>query len=409
MDTIYKHAVLTIVAAMDENAPLGLPGVSVPRSKPRVFSFGQHTLLRTPDPRKTITASKWQTRGWTYQEMLLSRYRLVFTSDQVYFQCAMASCIEGQRVPEMEHFEYQVFPDPLIDKNINTLYDRIEEYSRRELSFDTDTINALIGVFNVYRESSSTVDSRGAINHFYGVPISWRRCSGPESWCASMTLGLDWRVGEKDVKKRECFPSWSWTSVKTFHLLFAGRSRDMKGVPESHDIEVKLTRLDGTMVDLATFLVDPQIDYTHFQPWIDVTTWGFSTPKNESAFGFLESNCGAQVLENRYQRYWNVAGACIFLDYPGYQPRGRLTLIHIRLIDSNGREPVQSSSLIVEEVIAGSGQFKRVGRYLQCLGREMELSDYYNMSAPKFLDTYLDWDGEPKKMPPWEIIKLRLV
>ncbi|KAI4178778.1 MAG: hypothetical protein L6R41_008211, partial [Letrouitia leprolyta] len=46
------------------------------------------TLLSTlEDPRITIRRSDWATRGWTYQEGVLSHRRLVFTEQQMYWEC----------------------------------------------------------------------------------------------------------------------------------------------------------------------------------------------------------------------------------------------------------------------------------------------------------------------------------
>ncbi|KAL1633898.1 hypothetical protein SLS58_010888 [Diplodia intermedia] len=104
MDSIYKNAAFTIVAAVGADADYGLPGVEtrfgtrfrVPRLHCRIgnmlvccrsafrksadmgmdrYRYPQNELLRE---------SKWNTRGWTYQEGLLARRCLVFTDEQSY-------------------------------------------------------------------------------------------------------------------------------------------------------------------------------------------------------------------------------------------------------------------------------------------------------------------------------------
>ena len=46
------------------------------------------TLVSTlRDPRISILNSVWWTRGWMYQEGIISRCRLVFTEEQVYWEC----------------------------------------------------------------------------------------------------------------------------------------------------------------------------------------------------------------------------------------------------------------------------------------------------------------------------------
>ncbi|PVH70087.1 HET-domain-containing protein, partial [Cadophora sp. DSE1049] len=96
MDLIYKRSELTIIAAsgLDENS--GLPGVGTTSRTPQpVVSIGNMSIISTmPHPHHTIKASKWMTRAWTLQESVLSRRRLVFTNDQIYFECNAMNCFE---------------------------------------------------------------------------------------------------------------------------------------------------------------------------------------------------------------------------------------------------------------------------------------------------------------------------
>ncbi|PMD50907.1 uncharacterized protein K444DRAFT_495410, partial [Hyaloscypha bicolor E] len=88
MDQIYRNALTTIVAADADGAESGLRGVSCPRRA----QFSLHTnagiLVSTfPHVSHPLLSSTWVTRGWTYQEALLSRSCLFFTENQVYFAC----------------------------------------------------------------------------------------------------------------------------------------------------------------------------------------------------------------------------------------------------------------------------------------------------------------------------------
>jgi hypothetical protein len=100
MDMIYQGSVLTIIAAAgDENT--GLPGIgSTPRTIQPVLSLENSTIISTmPHPHHVIKRSTWMTRGWTLQESILARRRLVFTEDQVYFECNAMNCFESLAVP----------------------------------------------------------------------------------------------------------------------------------------------------------------------------------------------------------------------------------------------------------------------------------------------------------------------
>ncbi|KAH9203601.1 heterokaryon incompatibility protein-domain-containing protein, partial [Leptodontidium sp. 2 PMI_412] len=95
MGNIYNNASVTIIAAAGSSPYYGLPGVSqMPRiAQPRETILGS-TIVGFPDhPRESIQNSVWNTRAWTYQEALLSRRRLIFSEQQVYFEC-QKSCRE---------------------------------------------------------------------------------------------------------------------------------------------------------------------------------------------------------------------------------------------------------------------------------------------------------------------------
>jgi len=86
MTTVYECADVTIFAAAGSGAGHGLPGVgSTPRkSQPRCALDSGSTLVSSlRDLRKDIIESTHWTRGWTYQERVLSNRRLVFTENQV--------------------------------------------------------------------------------------------------------------------------------------------------------------------------------------------------------------------------------------------------------------------------------------------------------------------------------------
>ncbi|KAK1775141.1 heterokaryon incompatibility protein-domain-containing protein, partial [Copromyces sp. CBS 386.78] len=85
MGKIYSLSDLTIIAAAGEDAEYGLPGVSPPLRTPQLWTTIPHGILQLHVPE--VGNSVWASRGWTYQEALLSRRRLVFTDRNVFFQC----------------------------------------------------------------------------------------------------------------------------------------------------------------------------------------------------------------------------------------------------------------------------------------------------------------------------------
>ncbi|KUJ08268.1 HET-domain-containing protein, partial [Mollisia scopiformis] len=97
MDRIYRGAVATIIAVAGNNADHGLPGVGDTfREQQPVAICQDFTLMSTmTHPHSSITSSSWNSRAWTFQESVLSRRRLVFTENQIYFECDVMNCVES--------------------------------------------------------------------------------------------------------------------------------------------------------------------------------------------------------------------------------------------------------------------------------------------------------------------------
>jgi hypothetical protein len=92
MDAIYSSAFVTIVAASGSSSDSGLPGVSRSRNGHQVTEDIHGLRFSVPLPEYMSTVFDpdlvWNSRGWTFQEKILSKRLLVFTEDQVYFQCS---------------------------------------------------------------------------------------------------------------------------------------------------------------------------------------------------------------------------------------------------------------------------------------------------------------------------------
>lgn len=201
MDRIYHMADFTIVALSSKP---GLPGVSShPKDTSPEALYGLWDgpfessigLAYGPAADRAIRGSRWDARGWTFQERKLSR-RLVFVDDQrAYF-----SCYQGAR---WEH-DTRVGADTVHDSSTSGL--QVEPsfvayaccaipYSMRELSFRSDILNAFAGVGNV-------LSSRMETEMLFGIPERY------------LLQGLLWRSDDFAVGRDETLgiPSWSWAS-----------------------------------------------------------------------------------------------------------------------------------------------------------------------------------------------------
>lgn len=250
MGKIYSLSDLTIIAAAGENAEHGLPGVSSPPHVPQLWmtiTRGdlRQSLLYFNTPNSAIGESVWASRGWTYQEALLSRRRLVFTDRNVFFQCQSVETVgkAPHRVPGRP-IRFSM-PDPVFPPLVKVhgdyswpgdIWKRISDFVKRTLSYEEDTLDAMQGIFGVWREGHDMWFLYGLPllqeDHFemdmqpFGMYIfpPWRYVTH----CNALLHGLLWKdtwvkvsLGAShlpDHPRRALFPSWTWAGWRSAKL-----------------------------------------------------------------------------------------------------------------------------------------------------------------------------------------------
>jgi hypothetical protein len=217
MDSIYANAEVTIIAA-GSIIEDGLPGVGgTLRHIQPSLSLEGHLISSTLSRAQAIVhKSKWATRGWTYQEGLLSKRRLIFTDEQVFFECNGMNCAESVLLPlDSMHnqktmtFRKDVPPGAFRNKSPGTnpfeIMRYIAEFSTKDLTFAEDRVNAMRGIFHIFEAASEPV------YQLMGVPIPpsplpslrYRTLEG------GFLVGLTWRLNAPGTRIPH-FPSWSW-------------------------------------------------------------------------------------------------------------------------------------------------------------------------------------------------------
>ncbi|KAM0812427.1 putative Heterokaryon incompatibility domain-containing protein [Seiridium cardinale] len=224
MDSIFHNAYLTIIAATGVDAYSGIPGVSYIarrmefngtanylRGESRTLTNGMpiftNTIRLRPD--SEVALSVWSTRGWTYQEALLSRRRLIFTDTYTTFQCSSDSYRENLGV-----IEDQPASASGVFRQISSghgIFSSINEYAVRELSFPTDSLSAFLGILRLYEKLDNT-----PVTHMWGLPlvcpdlganqaedVAWRK----RLWAKSLL----WLSPPKGLQRVDSLPSWSWS------------------------------------------------------------------------------------------------------------------------------------------------------------------------------------------------------
>ncbi|KAF5566170.1 hypothetical protein FNAPI_1287 [Fusarium napiforme] len=241
MNTIYNQASVTIVAAAGKSASYGLPGVGDrPRMVPNKFTLNGSTwMFRCRLSKHIVDETKWSTRGWTYQEAVFSRRCVIFTDDQVLFQCGCMTCAE-ESVDDLATCEQEGFPifERMADKESDSRQDLprgrrfmrdLEAYSKRELTYDSDVLRAMEGVFSFYAQLEPSVEQ------YWGLPLRWVGCKisiqGSEDYdsakskhddvAGALLWAMLWEPAWNKVQdirngltKRSGVPTWSWAAWK---------------------------------------------------------------------------------------------------------------------------------------------------------------------------------------------------
>ena len=196
---------LTIVVAAGTDPHYGLPGVSTrARQQQKRLSLGTIELVQVYSDTPDLRQSSWATRAWTFQEGYLAKKRLIFTDHEVSFLCEHMYCQESvdQKLVHRSEGRWDGLDGshlfgPIPNRNREHFSaDRIlTEYTQRTLSFDTDALNACLGILKAAQ-----------ISHWYGMPIE--PCTSSDQ----LTMNLQWRNSTSGFPRSE-FPTWSWAGI----------------------------------------------------------------------------------------------------------------------------------------------------------------------------------------------------
>lgn len=245
MSDIYENADLTIVAAAGIDETYGLPGVGEKRraSQNTAKFNGIRVISTMKDPHVSIRSSHWATRGWTFQEAVLSRRRLFFTEQQLYFECNSMNCSESISSPldmlhtvdksrsldslrsgvagmlgrgSTEKFGHLVPGETLFHNVFERYLSVTQDYSSRNLRYDSDSLNAFEGIIQRYAKLKVPVPTIWGMPY---DPIDPRREVAPSnvtensscfSWAMTWSHKRSCWEGLRRPRRRQAFPSWTW-------------------------------------------------------------------------------------------------------------------------------------------------------------------------------------------------------
>lgn len=225
MHNVYRNAFVTLAATSAQSSQDGFAHRSPSECRPAQVPFYNpetrsiegifylaprlsHWLDNDFD--KYVEGSVWNTRGWTFQERLLSRRVLHFSETVVVFECRAGTISEDNRpsasnvnrTPWLEAEPLGIFIQTwqhlsLEKRFLMQWYILVDRYCIRQLTQKMDKLPALSGLAH---EMAAFVGDE----YLAGL---WRR---------DLALGLLWNTVDRgDLQACETYraPSWSWASI----------------------------------------------------------------------------------------------------------------------------------------------------------------------------------------------------
>lgn len=219
MGEIYASAVFTIVVADGdaETGLLGIQGVSPSRElRQHLIDFSDERLIVT-DAHLGMNG-EYDNRGWTFQEFMLSKRRLIFRNGKLFWMCHCKQVAEefywGQDLGGSLHSEDEPmktvlwgFPD------LEYLNSVISRYNRRNFTYEDDALPGIRGLLTLLSRTFQQGFLYGLPEMIFDQALAWKLVSG--------------EMEEREASDKEehgdnadyALPSWSWIGWQGIALL----------------------------------------------------------------------------------------------------------------------------------------------------------------------------------------------
>lgn len=306
---------ISFKAAGGDNADAPLPGVrensrSIIQHEAEIQ--GLHLMTVQRPFLASVSNSKWSSRGWTFQEKILSKRLLIFTPYQTFFQCGQAIFYEDTFLERSSHSpnidisqeEGMQFrrhlSKPTADMCPLRKYSTcIKGYVCRELTKQDDGLNAFQGVLNILRPEFSD-------EFHWGLPESM------------FDIAMTWHFGNHyPERRRQEFPSWSWLGWRQ------GPNNDLA----SHTGDTR-----SIMREIRWYKINNDGEATHIKAQDIANSEATSQDASVSAFEWkpehvppissLRSMDPQGIPFNHFIRFWSSV-ACLHVDREGVRGERR--------------------------------------------------------------------------------------
>ncbi|KAF5660908.1 Heterokaryon incompatibility protein [Fusarium heterosporum] len=303
MHKIYRSASFTIVAALNDRDTQGLPGFDRRPRRPsshRPERPIHNKRYRVIHSTLAVDYTVWNSRGWTFQERVLSTRLLFITEHEVYFQCAKAHAYEnyathslltkGLGVPSTpdntdlrkkdRYVSARLGLEDIRDENtlnkpgFNTYASMVRDYTGRTLSFQSDILKAFAGVEGSLAETYDCPFIYGLPEKYFPLALMW-----------DSTDGTNIRTEGPPI------PSWSWASLnsKSSHYWMASY----------HGFPFNMDETSSRIVILVDFYYQ---DLQHGLRKLDEMEWWVDGKASAQGF-FVSGQHAVSRYHHRMERY----------------------------------------------------------------------------------------------------------
>lgn len=237
MGSYYQNAHLTVSASSADTAQGLIPGredksPQIARmtyldqhGNPNGYFYLMPFLERVDDEyRQYVQESELFTRGWVFQEWLLSKRIIYFTPVGIIFECCTTG-LRNERGEDVSTNYYDIWTSERpLTKPVYTLsnaqlenvwYWVVQWYSSLSLTIpEQDRIVALAGIADEYRLSLQRCFCANE-----AMPSPTISCGGEYAaglWIRDLHRGLTWQAApDGPIARLPGFPTWSWASINT--------------------------------------------------------------------------------------------------------------------------------------------------------------------------------------------------
>jgi ankyrin repeat protein len=207
MDDVYSGAYLTVIAATSSRLSTTRKN-KIKDQRARSESKSTQYIKKLY---KGLLRSRWATRGWTFQEQVLSKRAVVFIDGDVFWDCQYSVWDKGELNPDAVESTGTSFSTPFTEmaRRMSTIswpdfamyIELVTQYNIRDLTYPQDALPAISGILNTLHRGFTSGFVGGLPRLFLDVALLWQPFTKATR-----------RIARDGGSTATCgnLPSWSW-------------------------------------------------------------------------------------------------------------------------------------------------------------------------------------------------------